>query len=147
MKPVETSDQETTIKVFGDSRLKYIVPHVHTLNNTTVNIEILPRGGATIRSTASEIWEHTLVHRHDVIFFLSGVNDITAWDDTTQRYKLVYQSAEELNEGITGVIQQFETAYKARFRPASIIFGQITGLDISRYPYIDDQNQEHHIYS
>ena len=133
----------TTIKVFGDSRLKYIAPYVHKTNNTTANIEIIPRGGATTRSTASEIWEHTLVHRYDVIFFLSGVNDITAWDDITQRYKLVYQSAEDLSEGITGAIQQFETAYQARFPRASIIFGQITGLDISEYPYIRDQNPEH----
>ena len=133
----------TTIKVFGDSRLKYIAPHVHKLKNKTANIEIILRSGATVRSTASEIWEHTLAHRHDVIFFLSGVNDITEWDDITQRYKLVYQSTEELNEGITGAIQQFETAFHTRFPRATILFCQITGLDISQYPYIDDQNPEH----
>ena len=138
-----TSRTMTTIKVYGDSRLNFIAPYVHKANFTTANIEIKPRGGATIRSTASEIWGHTRKHRHDVIFFLSGVNDITAWDDVSQRYKLVYQTPEDMFTGIIGAIQQFETAYHSRFPRATIIFGQITGLDLSVYAYIQDHNPAH----
>ena len=86
-----------------------------------------------VRSTASEIWGHTRKHRHDIIFFLSGVNDITAWDDVTQRYKLVYQSPEDMFVGIIGAIQQFETAYHARFPKSTkhfVIVLQVYFLDL-----------------
>ena len=98
-----------------------------------------------VRSDKPHLKEHTRKHRHDVIFFLGGVNDITAWDDVTQRYKLVYQSAEDMYASIIGAIQQFETAYHARIPKSQIIFGQITGLDLSVYAYIQDHNTAHQI--
>ena len=112
----------TTIKVFGDSRLNSLAQYVNLYNNTTANVEIIPRGGATISSTASEVWEHTLKHRDDIIFFLSGVNDITAWDDVFHKYILVHYYAENLGDNLTGAIQEFELNYHARFptRPNNI---------------------------
>ena len=61
----------------------------------------------------------------------------------SQRYKLVYQTPEDMFTGIIGAIQQFETAYHSRFPRATIIFGQITGLDLSVYAYIQDHNPAH----
>ena len=137
------SGQMSTIKVFGDSRLKYLAHYVAQKNNTTANIEIIGRGGATIRSTASEIWEHTMHHRHDVIIFNSGVNELTRLDEVTGVYKVAFHTVEEATDHCISAYQEFELNYHKRFPQTPIIFAQISGLDISASPYTRDYNPHH----
>ena len=48
----------TTIKVYGDSRLKYLALFIDYRNDTKLNIEVIGTGGATIRNMASQVWTH-----------------------------------------------------------------------------------------
>ena len=131
------------IKVFGDSRLKLLASHITEVNNTTAHIEIIARGGATIRSTASEIWAHTAKHRHDVIIFNSGINEFTRLDESTGIYKVVFQTSEEATDYCLSAYQQFELNYHKRYPRSPLIFAQLSGLDISTSLYTQDHDPAH----
>ena len=133
----------STIKVYGDSRLKLIASHIADLNDTPANIEVIARGGATIRSTASEVWSHTEKKRHDVIIFNSGVNEFTRLDETTGLYNVVFQTVEEATDYCVSAYQHFELIYHKCFPTSQLIFAQISGLDISTSPYTRDHNPHH----
>ena len=133
----------SVIKVFGDSRLKLLAPHVAQLKDTTANIEIIGRGGATIRSTASEIWSHTEKHRHDVIIFNSGINEFTRLNDRTGMYNIAFQTSEEATDYCISAYQDFELNYHKRYPISQLIFAQLTGLDISASPYTQDHDPTH----
>ena len=131
------------IKVFGDSRLKHLAPYVTELNNTTANIEIRSNGGATIRSTASAVWAHTEVHRHDVIVFNSGVNEFTRFDEDTGLYKLTFHTVDEAVDYCLNAYQHFELNYHKRYPRSQLIFAQISGFDISTSPFTQDYDPTH----
>ena len=130
-------------RCFGDSRLKYITHYVNKVNNTQALIKIIDIGGATIRSTGSVIWYPTHKHRHDVIFFMAGINDMTVWDELTQRYKLPFVNADEATEHFIGSYQHFERTYHVRFPRSHVLFATLTDMDISTYTYVQDPDTDH----
>ena len=133
----------TTLKVYGDSRLTFLPPYVTGCNNTQVNIVIKPKGGATIRSTASAVWAYFERNPHDNVLFMSGVDDLTVWDSAVAKYVLPFTSTEEAVDYMIATYQEFELNVHKKFPPAQLLFGQITGIDLSRYAYTQDHDPLH----
>ena len=131
------------IKVFGDSRIKFLAPYVAQVNDTRAQIEIFGVGGATIRSTGSAVWSHTRRHCHNICFFMSGINDMTVWDDISQRYKFPFLDADQATDHFIGSIQQFETMYHTRFPRSYVLFATITGMDLHRYAFVQNPDHDH----
>ena len=133
----------TTLKVYGDSRLTFLLPYVTDRNNTQVKIVIKPKGAATIRSTASAVWANFERNPYDNVLFMSGVNDLTVWDGSVAKYVFPFTSTEEAVDYMVATYQEFELNLHKRFPRAQLLFGQITGLDLSRYAYIQDHDPLH----
>ena len=133
----------TTIKVYGDSRLKHLASYVSEANTTTAHIEIIGRGGATIRSLASEVWAHTVKRPYDIILFNGGVNEFTRFDEDTGLYKLIFTTAEEATDFCVAAFQHFELSFHQRFPRSQLIYAQLSGFDLSRYQLTQDHNPNH----
>ena len=135
----------TTIKVYGDSRLKYLGPFVNHRNDTKANIEVIGTGGATIRSTASQVWQHMDSHPYDLILFNAGINELTRFNEETGRYVMAFETAEAAVEHCLTAYQEFELAFHQKYIHSHMIFGTLTGMDIARYAYTQDKDPVHQL--
>ena len=133
----------TTVRVYGDSRLTYITPYIEAVNNTQAKITIDAEGGATIRSTASAIWANAENRPYDNNIFISGINDLTVWDGATATYKLAFATTEEACDYMIASYQEFELKLHTKYPTSILIFGQLTGIDLAAYPYIQDYDPDH----
>ena len=71
---------------------------------------------------------------------MTGVNDLTVWDGAVAKYVLPFTSTENY---MIASYQQFELNVHKKYPNAQLLFGQLTGIELSRYAYTEDHDPLH----